>query len=463
MYSKILFLFLLIPMGLFSQEEKASDTLVVKMTAATSNRVVLYGAKGAQQNYIGFADSETGEFKIAIPKSQKTGMYRLLFDQKSMSYLDFLYSGKGFEIQMDLIKPDAIPVFIGSDINIRYFANMDFIGHNQKKIDSLQVLFFQAQEQETLERLKNEYVEQKELFNAYVTNFDQTEKSQIVKDLIKAHIRIQPEEPIKDPEKYLPFVKEHYFDYLDFNNQNLIHSPILIDKLIDYVFYLTVSRDPEMQNKLYKEAVSVILSKIEKQELKVGFIETLIKSFAKDDNIVLIDYLFDDFYNKLDFKYQNSEFRNTILQELKTAVGRMAGEITWTEDDKIIKLSELKDHDLYIIVFWSTTCPHCLKEMPKFHEFIKENKKVKVISVGIETEESKGAWKSETYYYPEFTHILGLGKWENPIALAYNVLATPNYFILNADKRIIAKPYDLGEMKIFFKGLEQQEDTKNHE
>ncbi len=463
MYSKILFLFLLIPMGLFSQEEKASDTLVVKMTAATSNRVVLYGAKGAQQNYIGFADSETGEFKIAIPKSQETGMYRLLLDQKSMSYLDFLYSGKGFEIQMDLIKPDATPVFIGSDTNIRYFANMDIIGYNQKKLDSLQVLFFQAQEQETLERLKNEYVEQKELFNAYVTNFDQTEKSQIVKDLIKAHIRIQPEEPIKDPEKYLPFVKEHYFDNLDFNNQNLIHSPILIDKLIDYVFYLTVSRDPEMQNKLYKEAVSVILSKIEKQELKVGFIETLIKSFAKDDNIVLIDYLFDDFYNKLDSKYQNSEFRNTILQELKTAVGRMAGEITWTEDDKTIKLSELKDHDLYIIVFWSTTCPHCLKEMPKFYEFIKDNKKVKVISVGIETEESKGAWKSETYYYPEFTHILGLGKWENPIALAYNVLATPNYFILNADKRIIAKPYDLVDMKIFFKGLEQQEDTKNHE
>ena len=463
MYSKILFLFLLIPMGLFSQEEKASDTLVVKMTAASSNRVVLYGAKGAQQNYIGFADSETGEFKIAIPKSQEIGMYRLLLDQKSMSYLDFLYSGKGFEIQMDLIKPDAIPVFIGSDTNIRYFANMNIIGYNQKKLDSLQVLFFQAQEQETLERLKNEYVEQKELFNAYVTNFDQTEKSQIVKDLIKAHIRIQPEEPIKDPEKYLPFVKEHYFDYLDFNNQNLIHSPILIDKLMDYVFYLTVSRDPEMQNKLYKEAVSVILSKIEKQELKVGFIETLIKSFAKDDNIVLIDYLFDDFYNKLDFKYQNSEFRNTILQELKTAVGRIAGEITWTENKKTIKLSELKDHDLYIIVFWSTTCPHCLKEMPKFYEFIKDNKKVRVISVGIETEESKGAWKSETYYYPEFTHILGLGKWENPIALAYNVLATPNYFILNADKRIIAKPYDLVDMKIFFKGLEQQEDTKNHE
>lgn len=454
MYSKLILILLFIPLSFFAQKEKAPDTLVIKMTPIISKRVVLYAAKGAQQKYVTYVDSDSGEFKLAIPTNQKKGMYRLVFDQKTMNYVDFLYLKKGFEMKFDSAKPNESPVFTDSEANTNYYTNLNAIGEKQQKLDSLQVLYFQSDDLNTLDDLKKEYLKQQELLDTFITKFNSTENNQIVRDLIKANTRIQPKEPIRNPEEYLPFVKKHFFDSIDFSIENLIHSSILIDKLMDYVFYLTVSRDSEMQNKLYKEAVSNVLGIIENQELKSGFIRALIQSFAKEENISLTDFLFDNFYNKLDFDFQDATFRTDMQQDLKAAVGRIASDITWEEDDKIIKLSELKDYDNYIIVFWSTTCPHCLKEMPKFYDYIKDNKKTKVISIGIETEESQIAWKSETYYYPEFTHILGLGKWENPIARAYNVFSTPNYFILNTDKKIIAKPYELVDMKVFFKGLE---------
>lgn len=455
MYSKILSLLFFIPLSLFSQNEIASDTLIIKMTPTISKRIVLYAAEGAQQKYVSYVDSETDEFKLAIPKSKEKGMYRLVFDQKTMNYVDFLYLGKGFEIKFDPTKPDETPIFINSEGNTNYYTNLNAIGKKQQKMDSLQVLFFQTDDPKELKDLKKNYLKQQESLVTFIKNFDKSENNQIVKDLITANIRIQPKEPIRNPEEYLPFIKKHYFDSIDFSNENLVHSSILIDKLMDYVFYLTVSRDPEMQNKLYKEAVSHVLKQINNQDLKSGFIRALIQSFAKEENISLTDFLFNGFYDKLDFDFQDSEFRINIQQDLKTAVGRKASEITWIEDDKIVKLSELKDYDNYIIMFWSTTCPHCLKEMPKFYEYIKNNKKVKVISIGIETKDSQTVWKSETYYYPEFTHILGLDKWENPIARAYNIFSTPNYFVLNASKRIIAKPYELVDIKLFFKSLEQ--------
>jgi thiol-disulfide isomerase/thioredoxin len=423
------------------------------MDSITSNRIVLYSAVGSQQKYVSYADSSTGEFKISLPSNTHNGMYRLVFDQKTMNYIDFLYLGKGFSMQFNPLMLDENPVFKNSDENNRYFMNLNKLGSMQQKIDSMQVLYFQSEDPAELNNLKVDYMAEQKLVTDYLANFNGTEESPIVKDLINANTRVQPIEPIRNPEEYLPFIKAHYFDAVDFNNPNLINSSILIDKVMDYVFYLTISRDINMQNELYQEAVSDVLQKIDNQELKAGFIQSLVQSFARDENTVLTDFLFEEYYDKLEPSFQNVAFKLSIQKDLKTAIGRKANDIVWEENDTIQKLSALKGYDYYIIVFWSSTCPHCLKELPKLYEYTKDKKNIKVIAIGMETEESQNAWKSETYYYPTFSHILGLGKWDNPIAIDYNIYSTPNYFILNTEKTIIDKPYEVVDLKVFFNGL----------
>jgi len=449
---RIFSLFFLMSLSFFAQE-KVSDTLTIKMTPPISTRVVLYGAEGAKQKYITYADSSDGIFKLAIQKSHSKGMYRLVFNQETMDYLDFLFLNESFEIQFDPTKPDKSPIYKGSAINNTYAQTVHFIGEKQQKIDSLQVLIFQEKEVTKLEELTKKYKSYQKNLIQYTNNFYQKEKNTLIKDLIKANTRIQPQEPIKNPEEYLPYIKEHYFDFVNFSNSNLVHSPILVDKVMDYVFYLTVSRDEETQNNLYKEAVLEVLQRIDNQEQKSGFIQALVQSFAKEENIQVTDYLFSEFYDKLNPPFQKKGFKSTIQKDLSTAVGRIAGDITWVEDKKTLRLYELKDYDHYVIVFWSSTCPHCLKELPKLYEYTKDKKRIKVIAVGLETEESKAKWKSETYYYPEFTHVLGLEKWETPVARLYNVYSTPNFFVLDANKKIIAKPYEVVDLKVFFNGL----------
>ena len=79
------------------------------------------------------------------------------------------------------------------------------------------------------------------------------------------------------------------------------------------------------------------------------------------------------------------------------------------------------------------------------YEFVKGNEDVKVIAIGLEDEPSQ--WQREIAKYPEFDHILGLGKWQNEIGRSYNVTSTPTYFVLNGDKKILAKPYDFPAYK----------------
>lgn len=113
------------------------------------------------------------------------------------------------------------------------------------------------------------------------------------------------------------------------------------------------------------------------------------------------------------------------------------------------KLSELNMANNYIVVFWSSGCSHCLEELPQLRDFLKtlDEGKTKVVAVGLEDDEYR--WKSKTYDYPEFLHVLGLGKWENEIGNNYNITGTPSYFVLDKDKKIVAKPKALDELKAF--------------
>ena len=109
------------------------------------------------------------------------------------------------------------------------------------------------------------------------------------------------------------------------------------------------------------------------------------------------------------------------------------------------KLSELSGADHYILIFWSSTCGHCLKELPEVKTLVANKANIKVIAYGIE--EEKANWEKEIRNYPDFIHTIGLDKWNNPNVKAYGISGTPTYFILDKDKTIISKPYELKDLK----------------
>jgi thiol-disulfide isomerase/thioredoxin len=168
---------------------------------------------------------------------------------------------------------------------------------------------------------------------------------------------------------------------------------------------------------------------------------------------VLVDFLFENYYDKLPLEIQNHQWKNELQQEMNTAVGRVAPDFELSFNNKPSKLLKLSGYKYYIVVFWSTSCSHCLKEVPMFYDYIKDRQDTQVIAVGMETAESKPLWEKEVSDYARFINVFGIGKWENPIAKSYNVHATPEYFILDEHKKIISKPYDFEAVEAFFNNI----------
>ena len=119
-------------------------------------------------------------------------------------------------------------------------------------------------------------------------------------------------------------------------------------------------------------------------------------------------------------------------------LGAIAPEIKWQKNGIQLSLKSLEGAENYIIVFWSSTCSHCLRELPALHDELKSNQNVKVVAVGLEDDDI--TWKQESARMPHFEHAISLGKWESEYADLYAIDKTPSYFILDKDKKIIAKP-----------------------
>ena len=108
-------------------------------------------------------------------------------------------------------------------------------------------------------------------------------------------------------------------------------------------------------------------------------------------------------------------------------------------------MSDLNEAKNYILVFWSTACSHCLKAIPKLDKYLKGKPDISVIAYSLEKTDFK--WKKMKQDLPNWHHVLGLNKWKNKIVTTYAINSTPDFFILDADKKIIARPYELKDLK----------------
>jgi thiol-disulfide isomerase/thioredoxin len=432
---------------------KAQDTIKGQMNPAKNfSWVILYQLKGVHQQYIANAAVDNGKFELVIPKGKENGMYRILYDNKKNLFLDFIYNHENVDVIFHPDYPSVLAKYKTSVENKLYQKYLDSISDKFNALDSVQVAYFKTKDTKLETTLNDFYHKKLKETKATQKQFENNSKDKLAHHFIRANNRYYTKNLIKNTNQYMDTLRAHYFDYVDFNNPVLERSSFFIDRIIDYITYLHTSNDAEKTNELQKKAIADVLKKIDKITLKKDIIESLMFMYGQQENKEIVDYLLENYYNKLPVSLQDAEFKLMIKDFFKTTIGQPAPDISWDVYGKKYDLYKLPESDYYIVLFWSSTCSHCMKEVPKFNDFLKDKKNITTIAVGLEDDESKANWKELTFDFDNIKyHVLGLGKWQNKYSRDYGITGTPSYFILDKDKKIIAKPYDLEALKEFFK------------
>jgi len=92
-----------------------------------------------------------------------------------------------------------------------------------------------------------------------------------------------------------------------------------------------------------------------------------------------------------------------------------------------------------LVMFWSSTCPHCESEMPKIIENYKKMQNEGIQVIGLSLDSSLDAFKNRAKTLPWINDTEAKG-WNSTVSDIFNIHATPQYFLLDENNKILAKP-----------------------
>lgn len=426
---RYLFLFLLfIPLSMFSQHT-ISGTF---SPASEYTYAFLYRATPNGSDYIDRAQlNAKGHFTIALDSSVTAGIYKIVYAlPPEENNFDLIYNGK-------------------ESVSLTFSAKkgLEFTASNENKLWSSYTNSMEMVNRTISNYYTQESIDKKGFHDIFKTlketqvAFEEAAKGTMALTFIKANTPYIPES-YEDLSTYSSNLKRTFLSHVDFNNELLQSSDFLVDRVLAYIFGMT----PNTSNETYKSDVDHIMTNIGEGNLQVKtmLLELVWSRFKDLENPEVANYISDTYLMEL------SKTGNylTLTEGLETYQNNQVGkraqnfDIALSENGETTTttLHDLNGAEQYLVIFWSSTCGHCLDELPKVKTLLTSKSNIKVIAFGME-DEAEG-WQKAISEYPDFIHVIGLGRWDNPTSTAYGVTATPTYVLLDKNKTIIAKPYD---------------------
>lgn len=254
------------------------------------------------------------------------------------------------------------------------------------------------------------------------------------------------------------FVKEHFWDDVAFNDNRLLRTPFFELKLEDYFKYY-VSPEPDS---IIQEIKYMLLSARTGKEIYPYLLtkftnKYMTPEFMGQDKVFV--YLFENFYAKGDTVLLNPTSRKTITERAYSLMANQLGQpaplLNLTDTTGKNRALSAIQAPFTVVVFWDPNCGHCKEEIPRLDSLYKAKWKalgVAIYSVNI-YENELAAWKKFigekglagwTHVYQTKEAKAAEEKLQRPnYRQLYDIFKTPTMYLLDQDKRILAKQLSL--------------------
>ena len=420
-----------------------------------------------------FADStitnKNGEFAFdlssAADRKNPAGIYRVILQGNQFFYV--LNDGNPINIRT-LYQPssfyniatDSLTV-LQSEENKRFYEFQRI--QQQLNVTNqwlLQMMRLYPLHDPFHKKIENEYYERYKAMEQFVKGL-QDQGVAAEKIALAYH---QPRNPDwKQPDPWRDsIIASHYFDHFNPADSFYMYTNILSEKMDIYLVLRTNKRDaygqPVNDEMLFAGAAETFLE----NTLSVGgsqgeafefCLNYFLKKLSKEHQYNAFMSLYDRWVKTEDSSCEPATTKlNWAREKASVLRGVQIGSIG---PDFEIMESKLKMHELQsdytLLVFWASWCPHCTKILPEIKNitdrFNQKQVALKTVAISLDTDKEK--WQQYVQDNGLFTWLntSELKGWKGDVSKRYNVYATPTMFLLDKDKKIIAKPNNVNQLK----------------
>ena len=236
--------------------------------------------------------------------------------------------------------------------------------------------------------------------------------------------------------------KNHYFDNIDLTDERLIRTPILYGKLNAF-FSTVVIQAPDSINK----EIDRIMKKCSGNPKVYQFVAVYLFNHFRESEIMghdaVVVKLVDDIYLSGKATWVSKEFKDDLRKQIDrirpNLIGKKAQNMIMDSYKGIfVSLYDI-DKEFIILYFWEPDCGHCKEATPKLKAYYDQSKNDNIEVFAVCTTSDKAKWTK----YIEDNKLTWINGWDPQRATRfdfyYNVQSTPMVYILDRNKKIIAK------------------------
>jgi len=409
---------------------------------------------------------------IAIFKGKEKlqpGIYIVFFPDKQ-SRIEFLVD-KEQVINIRADSSDLVnkTVITGSKENIPYSQYQKFVAGKGKLMNAERKAYMASTTRaDSLLHEKN-YNQLNNELQAYREDFMKANPNAMMTVLFKA--MKEPVSPSKVPVTHADsvanynFYKDHFWDGVTFMDSRIIRSPFFLKKLERY-YREVLEPDPDkiIKDMDYKLLLARSSPEMYKYLLNWFTDEYITPKYMGQDAVFV--HLYNKYHSKGMSGWLNEKQMESITRRAMMLMGNLIGEKAAPLDlldahGKVTPLEGLAA-EYTIVAFWDPNCGHCKTEIPKLDSIYNANWKkhgVKVYAV-LTPDKGPDAVKADWIKFiadnklQDWTHVYQSKEIEVAERDAqkpgfrqlYDIQTTPTLFLLDKEKRIVAKKLDIYQL-----------------
>ncbi|WP_054720060.1 TlpA family protein disulfide reductase [Marinifilum fragile] len=146
-----------------------------------------------------------------------------------------------------------------------------------------------------------------------------------------------------------------------------------------------------------------------------------------------------------------ANIRERVIKTQFNLIGMKSQDLLMqTPEGEFVRLHEV-EAPLTVLYFWEPDCGHCKKVTPKLKTEILDKYQDKGLKVfAVCTQDQKELWENAIHDYDIYDFINCYDpEFQTNFRIFYDVYSTPTMYLLDKDKKIIAKRLDIDNLKLF--------------
>ncbi len=404
--------------------------------------------------------NDQGVFVFEGTKPLEGGLY-FIYSPDNL-YFDLVVAESKFSIETDTLDFIQHMKTEGTTENKVFFDFQKFMRDKQKVAGELSEKLKSTNDEPEKENLNTQLkeldTEVKSYRNGIFEEFPKTFTAKFIKSTIAIEV---PESPKDETGKELDanfaykYYKKHFFDNIDFSDSRMLRTPNFYGKIEEYMEKLTVKQPDSII-----ESAHTIIEKARANNEVFRYCVVNLTYKYETSNIMGMDAVFVDLSENYYLSGQAFWADSTLMAKITDRVDRLKPNLIGKQAPKMFLVDTLMrpvslysiQSDYIVLYFFDPDCGHCKKKTPVLKELYDTKLKdmgVAVVATDIKKEVDK--WKK--YIKEQDLNWINLSDPEirSNFRYEYNIETTPQIYILDSNKKIIAKKLDVEQIEEFIK------------